>query len=54
MHPILSQELLRALQLGVLRKWRALQRAGMRKDYSWDHSAAEYVKLYRRLLRRRD
>jgi len=30
-------------------KWRALQRAGMRLDYSWDRSAAEYVKIYRRL-----
>ena len=32
-------------------KWRALQRAGMRKDYSWDRSAAEYVKIYRRVVR---
>jgi starch synthase len=26
--------------------WRALQRAGMRKDNSWDHSAREYVRIY--------
>jgi starch synthase len=32
-------------------KWRALQRAGMRLDYSWDRSAAEYVKIYKRLAR---
>jgi starch synthase len=34
-------------------KWRALQRAGMRLDYSWDRSAAEYVKIYRRLAKNR-
>ena len=28
------------------RKWRALQRAGMKRDYSWDRSAQEYVKIY--------
>lgn len=29
------------------RRWRALQRAGMRQDHSWDVSAREYVKVYR-------
>ncbi len=29
--------------------WRAIQRAGMRQDFSWRHSAAEYLKLYRAL-----
>jgi starch synthase len=29
--------------------WRALQRAGMADDHSWDRSAAEYVKIYDRL-----
>ena len=33
-------------------KWRALQRAGMSQDYSWDRSAGEYVKLYERTLNR--
>lgn len=33
--------------------WRNLQRAGMRRDFSWDRSAREYVKLYRRALDRR-
>jgi len=33
------------------RKWRVLQRAGMRADHSWDHSAREYVKIYERAVR---
>ncbi len=28
--------------------WRRLQLAGMRQDWSWEHSAAEYVGLYER------
>jgi starch synthase len=32
-------------------RWRALQLAGMARDYSWDASAREYVKVYRRVLR---
>jgi len=32
------------------RKWRILQRAGMKADHSWDHSAREYVKMYQRVL----
>jgi len=35
------------------RKWRALQRAGMAKDFSWDRSAKEYVKIYDRVLKQR-
>ncbi len=34
-------------------KWRALQRQGMSKDFSWTASAAEYVKAYRALVARR-
>lgn len=30
-------------------RWRAIQRAGMARDYSWGASAAEYSALYRRL-----
>jgi len=30
--------------------WTRLQINGMRADFSWDRSAAEYVKIYRRLL----
>jgi starch synthase len=35
---------------GNTRKWRALQRAGMKMDFSWDRSAREYVKVYRSAL----
>ncbi len=34
-------------------KWRTLQRAGMARDFSWDRSAKEYVKIYDWLLKRR-
>jgi len=30
------------------RQWRALQVAGMQRDFSWDRSAQEYVKIYER------
>ncbi len=30
--------------------WRRLQVNGMRKDFSWDRSAREYVKVYKRVL----
>ncbi len=29
--------------------WRGLQRRGMKEDFSWERSARQYVKLYRRL-----
>ena len=32
------------------RAWRALQLAGMQQDFSWDRSAQEYVKIYRRAI----
>ena len=31
------------------RTWKALQRAGMKRDHSWDRSAREYVKIYERV-----
>jgi starch synthase len=34
------------------RQWQRLQTNGMRKDFSWQRSAAEYVKLYRRVIAR--
>jgi starch synthase len=30
--------------------WARLQKNGMRKDFSWDRSAAEYVRVYKRVL----
>ena len=30
--------------------WRTIQRAGMVRDFSWDASAAEYVKVYRKVV----
>ena len=36
---------------GDVRKWRALQRAGMKADFSWDRSAREYVKVYRAAIK---
>jgi starch synthase len=32
------------------RIWRRLQISGMRKDFSWERSAAEYVKCYKRVI----
>ncbi len=34
-------------------KWRAVQRAGMAKDFSWEASAAEYAKAYERAIKLR-
>ena len=46
--------LIRALTLFKdQKKWRALQVSGMRQDFSWDRSAAEYVKIYERLNKAR-
>jgi starch synthase len=32
--------------------WTRLQQNGMKADFSWDRSAAEYVKLYGRVAKR--
>ena len=32
------------------RVWRRLQTNGMRRDFSWDRSAAEYVRVYKRVI----
>src|SRR5262249_7946272 len=48
----LLEALTRALTtFGDTTKWRALQTAGMQQDFSWDRSAAEYVKVYDRVLK---
>jgi len=49
----LLSALLRTLELfRDRRRWAALQRAGMSRDYSWDRSAREYVKIYERAMAR--
>jgi starch synthase len=46
----LLEALTRALALFAdRRKWKAVQVAGMQQDFSWDRSAAEYVKIYDRV-----
>jgi len=46
--------LTRALALfGQRRTWRAMQRAGMKEDFSWHRSAQEYVKIYDRVIKKR-
>jgi starch synthase len=53
--PALLRTMKRALKVfGDRKKWRALQLAGMRQDFSWDVSAREYVKVYRNVRRRFD
>ena len=53
--PALVRTVKRALKVfGDRKKWRALQLAGMRQDFSWDVSAREYVKVYRGVRRRFD
>ena len=45
--PALRQTLERAKDaFANPQRWKALQLAGMRQDFSWDRSAREYVKLY--------
>lgn len=34
------------------RKWKRLMQAGMKQDFSWESSAKEYVKVYRKVLRK--
>jgi starch synthase len=34
--------------------WRQVQRAGMARDFSWDASAAEYVKVYEKAIKARN
>ena len=52
-HPdALMRTLAAALAVYPNRKaWTRLQKNGMRADFSWDHAAGEYVKMYQRLTR---
>jgi starch synthase len=52
--PAFQQAVHRALACYVQQPevWRQLVRAGMRKDWSWDRSAAEYERLYERMMGR--
>jgi starch synthase len=51
-----SKELLRAIHRAVKvfqqpEEWKKLMRNGMAKDFSWEHSAKQYVNLYKELQR---
>ncbi len=47
----LAHTLRRALDVyGDKRCWRGLQRRGMKKDFSWEQSAREYVALYEEMV----
>ncbi len=49
----LLEAITRALELfGKKRKWRAVVKNGMKKDYSWNKSAEKYIDLYRKALTR--
>ena len=47
-----AEALLRCLQMyrGNPGHWKLLQQTGMRQDWSWQRSAAEYDRLYRKML----
>ena len=32
------------------KKWKKMQKRGMKKDFSWNKSAKEYLKLYEKLV----
>jgi len=34
-------------------RWQAIQRAGMKCDFSWENSARQYIELYRRMMAER-
>ena len=39
---------------GVALCWKKLQERGMKGDYSWNHSAREYIKLYESLFQEKE
>jgi len=51
--PALVECLRRALMVyGDPKKWKLLVRNGMKQNFSWEHSAKEYVKVYRKAMRK--
>jgi len=51
-----AKELLKAIQRALKvfhqpEEWKKLMRNGMTKDFSWEHSAKQYVNLYKELLK---
>jgi starch synthase len=46
----LLEALTAALSVYRTPAWTRLQKNGMRRDFSWDHSAGEYVKVYKRVM----
>jgi starch synthase len=51
-----GKELLKAIQRAIKvfqqpEEWKKLMRNGMTKDFSWEHSAKQYVNLYKELLK---
>ena len=53
-HPLVMFETIRTALAAYPNKkiWTRLQKNGMRANFSWDRSAGEYVKMYRKLTRR--
>ncbi len=52
--PALIESLRRALDVYVTKKrWQALMRSGMKQNFSWERSAAEYVKVYRKARKKK-
>jgi starch synthase len=52
--PALVDCLRRALEVyGDQKRWKRLVRSGMKQDFSWERSAREYVKVYRKALRKK-
>ena len=47
-HPVIREAV--DLYYNDKEAWRGLQKAGMTADFSWDHSAQEYLDIYQRIL----
>jgi starch synthase len=53
--PASAPDLLEAIQRGLAlyrqpKRWQSLVRRGMKQDFSWQHSARDYLDLYKRLV----